>query len=490
MGKGFISPSHFFFEVLIMLIKDNHLLLDKSERVDSFINESVEISESESNVSEQFVPVIESKYSTEQYINIKDIKDLSENTGKPYYECIDNIISCNNLSNPVFIVNESDYIESDTIREMTKIISENSPVKSVQLSNSNPVYICANEAINSMAYDGDSSLLEAFMEDDFYPFNSVLEDAQVDENALKEKLEKEGKKAIFSLPKDQQKEALRIYKTTNRYKQDQDAKNQKEEEKKSQAAKFNQIAEKVKNMSPEEYEKLKPTLSEEDRQLYDKAIKQNQTSSYAVFDAGKVKNLSDEDYDKYFHNLSPEDRRKARELRDKVEEENKQKDQGDQKQTVQDQQQTTKDQNKETQQTTNQTQKNDDQKNQQQTTKDQNKETQQSQQQDQQKEKQVESTINNMEKEAENKPAGFISSKIAALRKLYQNWLAKKNQEHDQGKIGFFSNILRVITNCIDRLLVKLQGVKKAENDATNNSSAQQPNGNTQTAAKPATTNG
>ena len=459
MGKGFISPS-LFFEVLIMLIKDNHLLLDKSERVDSFINESVEISESESNTSEQFVPVIESKYGTEQYINIKDIKDLSENTGKPYYECIDNIISYNNLSNPAFIVNESDYIESDTIREMTKIISENTPVKSVPLSNSNPVYICANEAINSMAYDGDSSLLEAFMEDDFYPFSSVLEDAQVDENALKEKLEKEGKKAIFSLPKDQQKEALRIYKTTNRYKQDQDAKNQKEEEKKSQATKFNQIAEKVKNMSPEEYDKLKPTLSEEDRQLYDKAIKQHQTSSYAVFDPGKVKNLSDEDYDEYFHNLSSEDRRKARELRDKVEEENKQKDQGNQKQTVQDQQQATKDPNKETQQ------------------------------QDQQKEKQVESTINNIEKEAENKPAGFISSKIAALRKLYANWLAKKNQEHDQGKIGFFSNILRVITNCIDRLLAKLQGVKKAETDATNNSSAQQPNGNTQTTAKPATSNG
>ena len=487
MGKGFISPSHFFFEVLIMLIKDNHLLLDKSERVDSFINESVEISESESNASEQFVPVIESRCSTEQYINIKDIKDLSENTGKPYYECIDNIISYNNLSNPVFIVNESDYIESDTIREMTKIISENSPVKSVPLSNSNPVYICANEAVNSMAYDGDSSLLEAFMEDDFYPFKSVLEDAQVDENALKEKLEKEGKKAIFSLPKDQQKEALRIYKTTNRYKQDQDAKNQKEEEKKSQATKFNQIAEKVKNMSPEEYEKLKPTLSEEDRQLYDKAIKQHQTSSYAVFDPGKVKNLSDEDYDEYFHNLSSEDRRKARELRDKVEEENKQKDQGNQKQTVQDQQQTTKDQNKETQQSQQQDQNKETQQSQQQY---QNKETQQSQQQDQQKEKQVESTINNIEKEAENKPAGFISSKIAALRKLYQNWLAKKNQEHDQGKIGFFSNILRVITNCIDRLLAKLQGVKKAETDATNNSSAQQPNGNTQTAAKPVTSNG
>ena len=464
-----------------MLIQDDHLLLDKSERADSFINESVEIGESESNVSEQFVPVIESKYSTEQYINIKDIKDLSENTGRPYYECIDNIISYNNLSNPVFIVNESDYIESDTIREMTKIISENSPVKSVPLSNSNPVYICANEAINLMAYDGDSSLLEAFMEDDFYPFSSVLEDAQVDENALKEKLEKEGKKAIFSLPKDQQKEALRIYKTTNRYKQDQDAKNQKEEEKKSQATKFNQIAEKVKNMSPEEYEKLKPTLSEEDKQLYDKAIKQHQTSSYAVFDAEKVKNLSDEDYDEYLHNLSSEDRRKARELRDKVEEENKQKDQGDQKQTAQDQQQNTKDQNKETQQSQP------------------NSNSQPQQNDDQQKEKQVESTINNMEKEAENKPAGFISSKIASLRKLYQNWLAKKNQEKDQGKIGFFSNILRVITNCIDRLLAKLQGVKKAENNATannnatggvNNSSAQQPNGNTQTAAKPATTNG
>ena len=112
----------------------------------------------------------------------------------------------------------------------------------------------------------------------------------------------------------------------------------------------------------------------------------------------------------------------------------------------------------------------------------------------------MENVVNSMEKSAENKPAGFISSKIAALRKLYQNWLAKKNQEHDQGKIGFFSNILRVITNCIDRLLAKLQGAKKAENDATannnntasssNNSSAQQPNGNTQTATKPATTNG
>lgn len=506
MGKGFISPSHFFFEVLIMLIKDNHLLLDKSERVDSFMNESVEISESESNASEQFVPVIESKYSTERYINIKDIKDLSENTGKPYYECIDNIISYNNLSNPVFIVNESDYIESDTIREMTKIISENSLVKSVPLSNSNPVYICANEAINSIAYDGDSSLLEAFVEGDFGQFYSILDESS---RWMKETMKKQAQELVDKGQAPDLATANRIIeKEHGRKREENDATRVALERERFWSRRSRTPSDTAgyyvqtkTNMHGQQYKNNGRGFiqtSGSKRQYAKKGTYGKQPDKNALSNAGTFKSDDGTFYGSHpngdtvgkpDYNQSPDDYRfqKEKELdqkRKEQEEEKRKKEQEElaRKQKTEDEQKATEQQ--QTQQTTqnthdatNSSSQNDDKTD---TTKNQENAGQkqpveppdkqeQSQQQDQQKEKQVESTINNIEKEAENKPAGFISSKIAALRKLYQNWLAKKNQEKDQGKIGFFSNILRVITNCIDRLLAKLQGVKKAENNATGN---------------------
>lgn len=502
MGKGFISPSHFFFEVLIMLIKDNHLLLDKSERADSFINESVEISESESNVSEQFVPVIESKYGTEQYINIKDIKDLSENTGKPYYECIDNIISYNNLSNPVFIVNESDYIESDTIREMTKIISENSPVKSVPLSNSNPVYICANEAINSMAYDGDSSLLEAFMEDDFYPFNSVLDESS---RWMKETMKKQAQELVDKGQAPDLATANRIIEKEHRKKREENdaTRGALERERfwsrrsRNPSDTAGYYVQTKTNMHGQQYKNNGRGFiqtSGSKRQYAKKGTYGKQPDKNASSNAGTFKSDDGTFYGSHpngdtvgkpDYNQSPAEYKfqKEKELdqKRKEQEELAQKQKIEAEQKAPEQQQQTQQSTQHTHGATNSSSQNDDKAD---TTKNQESTNQkkpaappakqaQSQQQDQKKEKQVESVITNMEKEAENKPAGFISSKIAALRKLYANWLAKKNQEKDQGKIGFFSNILRAITNCIDRLLAKLQGVKKAESNATNNNSAQ-----------------
>ena len=71
--------------------------------------------------------------------------------------------------------------------------------------------------------------------------------------------------------------------------------------------------------------------------------------------------------------------------------------------------------------------------------------------------KQVEQVVHNTEKAAEKKPKSWLAQKIYALRQLYAKWLKKKNEEKDQGKIGFFSNILRIITKGIDFLLKKLQ---------------------------------
>ena len=82
-------------------------------------------------------------------------------------------------------------------------------------------------------------------------------------------------------------------------------------------------------------------------------------------------------------------------------------------------------------------------------------------------------SVNKLTDEAEKKPKAFIAKVIYSLRGLYRKWLEKQNQAKKEGKdIGFFTNILRVITNCIDKLLKKLQGWtnfgNKYEEDDTN----------------------
>jgi hypothetical protein len=59
--------------------------------------------------------------------------------------------------------------------------------------------------------------------------------------------------------------------------------------------------------------------------------------------------------------------------------------------------------------------------------------------------------------QADNQPKSWIAKKISSLRGLYQKWLKKANEEKDEGKIGMFKNIARVIMNVIDKLLAKLQ---------------------------------
>jgi len=75
----------------------------------------------------------------------------------------------------------------------------------------------------------------------------------------------------------------------------------------------------------------------------------------------------------------------------------------------------------------------------------------------QQQAKQVATLTENIKKQAEKAPKSWIGQKIRALRDLYSDWLEKKNREYDQGKLGFFNGILRIIANCIDWLLEKLQ---------------------------------
>ena len=58
---------------------------------------------------------------------------------------------------------------------------------------------------------------------------------------------------------------------------------------------------------------------------------------------------------------------------------------------------------------------------------------------------------------AENKPKSWLAKKIQWLKDLYAKWKQKADEEHDQNKIGFFKNILRLITHYIDYLLKKLQ---------------------------------
>ena len=77
--------------------------------------------------------------------------------------------------------------------------------------------------------------------------------------------------------------------------------------------------------------------------------------------------------------------------------------------------------------------------------------------QEKQQTKEVASLTENIKKQAEKAPQSWIGKKIRSLRDLYSDWLERKNREYDQGKLGFFNGILRIIANCIDWLLEKLQ---------------------------------
>lgn len=407
--------SYFFFirnEVNNMLIKEMNCDNNTLNEASNFVNESQELSDCESNNSAYFVPVVETAMGY-QAINLKDIKNLSESTNKSYIDSFYDICSANDVSNPLLYVNEEDFIEDDSLKNIAESLSDYKIAK-IAINDNNPVYICAKEALDEYAYTGDSSLLESFMNDDFYDFADVLMEAE---------------NADFDMDKASDPvNGLNYAKTlsgaakTKAYKV-------------ALKARSNATKPETPKMTDEEKAKLKEKSEEESKQMRENPVDPNE---------------SDDQTSKPQKDQTNGDKQK--EQADKQEDQQKEQ---ESKQEEQQKEQADK----------------------------------QEEQKEKQQETQVENVVDNMEKSAENKPAGFISSKIAALRKLYQNWLAKKNQEHDQGKIGFFSNILRVITNCIDRLLAKLQGVKKAENNATgNNNAAGGANNNSTTASNTNTT--
>ena len=434
-----------------MLIKQNQTISPLHE-ADSIIDKSVEISDCESNNSVNFIPLIATE-SGSHAIDISDILDFCEKENIPARTAIREICEYNNIDTVSFYVSESDYIESDELKHIANLLQESGEdVYKVPVSDNNPIYICANEAIDELAYNGDGSLLESFMEDDYVPFSASIYDSIINEA---------GHKRGGNINKAR--------KLVNKAKASTEtAPNGSDGQRQEPSANPPQQNDGQQQKQPNTNSSAQPTSNTNSGQSQSNSSNQTQTQ-----------NTTRQQQQQKQPNANSSAQPTSNNNQSQPNSNNKQQNQNTTQQQQQKQPNTNSSQpasnNNQSQPNSNgQPQQNDD-------------------QQDQQKEKQVESTINNIEKEAENKPAGFISSKIAALRKLYANWLAKKNQEHDQGKIGFFSNILRVITNCIDRLLAKLQGAKKAENDATannNNSSAQQPNGNTQTTAKPATTNG
>ena len=401
-----------------MLIKEMNCDNNALNEASNFINESQEISDCESNNSAYFVPVVETAMGC-QAINLKDIKNLSESTNKSYIDSFYDICSANDVSNPLLYVNEEDFIEDDSLKNIAESLS-NYKIAKIAINDSNPVYICAKEALDEYAYTGDSSLLESFMNDDFYDFADVLMEAEnADFDMDKASDPVNGLNYAKTLSGEAKKQAYKI------------ALKARSKAPKPEAPK----------MTDEEKAKLKEKSEEESRQMRENPVKPD----------------------------SEPDSQTSKPQQDQADkQEEPQKDQTDKQQ--EDQQ--TGQENKQEEQKKDQADK------------------QQEEQKEDQQEKQVENVVNNMEKSAENKPAGFISSKIAALRKLYQNWLAKKNQEHDQGKIGFFSNILRVITNCIDRLLAKLQGTKNAENNATGNNTQAANNAASQAQSAQTQTNG
>lgn len=77
--------------------------------------------------------------------------------------------------------------------------------------------------------------------------------------------------------------------------------------------------------------------------------------------------------------------------------------------------------------------------------------------------KNVEEAKKLMDGKNEDNP-GFISRKVAALRKFYRNFLNQANKEKEEGKIKWYKNIARVILKYIDKLLAKLDKTKYEDN--------------------------
>lgn len=81
--------------------------------------------------------------------------------------------------------------------------------------------------------------------------------------------------------------------------------------------------------------------------------------------------------------------------------------------------------------------------------------------------KNVEEAKKLMDGKNEDNP-GFISRKVAALRKFYRNFLIQANKEKEEGKIKWYKNIARVILKYIDKLLAKLDKTKYEDNQEEN----------------------
>lgn len=59
---------------------------------------------------------------------------------------------------------------------------------------------------------------------------------------------------------------------------------------------------------------------------------------------------------------------------------------------------------------------------------------------------------------SEHQPKSVLARMVSSLQHLYREWLDKKNQAKANGQdVGFFSNILRIILNCIDKLMWKIR---------------------------------
>ena len=72
--------------------------------------------------------------------------------------------------------------------------------------------------------------------------------------------------------------------------------------------------------------------------------------------------------------------------------------------------------------------------------------------------KQTEDKMKNILDTSENKPKNVLARMVASLQNLYRKWLDKKNQAKQNGEdVGFFSNICRIILNCIDKLMWKIR---------------------------------
>lgn len=153
-----------------MLIQESDMMLS----TDSLLESMNYLTEAETQFHPQLVPVVENSRIGANIIALEDIDRFCESNGiTDLGYAVNAICEASHVdpSSVVFSAQETSIIEGgDIAHNAVAIMNEGVPVYAVPISPNDSAYKLAEMACNALAYKGDESLLEAFVNDDMNAF--------------------------------------------------------------------------------------------------------------------------------------------------------------------------------------------------------------------------------------------------------------------------------------------------------------------------------